>query len=112
MLPQKKNRISAIGILTYNILMINGDPIEWIDLKETSLAALAKAIGIDEDHKAKVTITIEVMEQPCELCGKLATGGQLCKSCDKLICDDCAKTDATGRYCPLCYEIKKQPILS
>lgn len=107
MATQKKRKISSTGILTYNAIVINNDSIEWIDLKETSIAALAKAIGIDSEHEAKVNITIEIVEQPCEQCGKLATGDQICQNCGKIICDDCAIIDARGRYCPICFDIQK-----
>jgi formylmethanofuran dehydrogenase subunit E len=109
MLSEKNKKISATGILTSNVIMIDEQEIEWIDFRETSLAALAKVIGIDPEHKSKVNITIEIVEQPCEQCGKPATGDQICQTCGKLVCDECARTDATGRYCPVCYDIKKQP---
>jgi len=110
MLKEKKNKISITGILSYNILKIDNSMIEWIDAKEFSLAALAKLIGIDEDHEVKTRITLEVVQEPCELCGKPTTGDKLCTQCAKLICDECAKTDATGRYCPTCFNLKTQPI--
>jgi hypothetical protein len=109
MLTERKKKISATGILTCNTIAIDDQVIEWIDLKDTSLAALAKAIGVDSEHKAKVNITIEIMDIPCELCGTPTTGDQLCQICNKTICDKCAKTDATGRYCPLCFDIKNHP---
>jgi hypothetical protein len=109
MLNERKKKISAIGILTYNIIAIDDQTIEWIDLKDTSLAALAKAIGVDSEHKAKVNITIEVINVPCELCGTPTTGDQICQTCNKIICDKCAKTDATGRYCPICFDLKNSP---
>jgi len=109
MIPEKKRKISVTTILSCNIMSINGTAIEWIDAKEFNLADLVKAIGIDNEHKAKAVVTIEIVEQPCELCGKPTPGDKLCDQCDKLICDSCAKTDATGRYCPICFDLKKQP---
>lgn len=109
MIKEKKQKISAIGILSYNIIKIDDDMIEWLDAKEFSLAALGKIIGIDEEHKVKTRITLEVVEQPCELCGKITTGDKLCNACAKVICDECAKIDATGRYCPTCFNLKSQP---
>lgn len=104
MIPEKKRKISSTGILTCNVIVMNDDSIEWIDFQDTSLAALAKVIGIDVDHKAKANITIEIVEQPCEQCGKMATGDQICQKCGKLVCDRCAVTDATGRYCSTCFD--------
>jgi len=66
-LAEKKQKISATGILTCNIITINDSTIEWLDAKDFNLANLAKTIGIDVNHKAKATITIEIVEQPCEL---------------------------------------------
>ena len=110
MLKYKKKKVSATVILGCNIITINDDTIEWLDAKGLNLADLAKAIGIDVDYKAKATVTIEVVEQPCELCGKLTTEGKLCEQCGKLLCDGCAKTDPPGRYCPICFNLKNQPV--
>jgi formylmethanofuran dehydrogenase subunit E len=66
-------------------------------------AYLAESIGIDENHTVKAKITLEVVEEPCGLCGELATGDQICQKCGKLVCDKCAKTDSSGRYCPKCF---------
>lgn len=110
MLKDKKKKISATVILGCNIITINDTTIEWLDAKELNLADLAKAIGIDVDYKAKATVTIEVVEQPCELCGKLTTEDKLCEQCGKLLCDGCAKTDPPGRYCPICFDLKNQPV--
>jgi hypothetical protein len=109
-LAEKKQKISATGILTCNIITINDSTIEWLDAKDFNLASLAKTIGIDVNHKAKATITIEIVEQPCELCGKLTTGDKLCERCGNLVCDRCAKIDPTGRYCPICFDLKNQSI--
>jgi formylmethanofuran dehydrogenase subunit E len=109
MIPEKKRKISATAILSCNMVSINDSVIEWLDAKDFNLADLAKTIGIDNEHKAKATVTIEIVEQPCELCGELTSGDKLCNQCGKLICDACAKTDATGRYCPICFDLRKQP---
>jgi formylmethanofuran dehydrogenase subunit E len=101
-IENKKQRISAIGTLSYNLITIDDFTIEWVDAEEFSIAALAKTIGIDVEHKARARITIEITEEPCELCGKPTTGNKICERCGKLICDGCAKTNAGGRYCPAC----------
>jgi len=108
MLKEKKKKISAIGIFTHNLLVIDDHAIEWIDAKDFCLADLAKLIGIHENNQVKITITLEVVEEPCELCGKLTTGDKLCIKCGKVICDKCAKIDPTGRYCPTCFDLEKQ----
>jgi hypothetical protein len=66
-------------------------------------AYLAESIGIDENHTVKAKITLEVVEEPCEVCGKLATGDQICQICGKLVCDKCARIDSRGRCCPKCF---------
>jgi formylmethanofuran dehydrogenase subunit E len=107
MFKEKKKKISATGIFSCNIMVIDDTTLQWIDAKEFNLADLAKAIGIDHEHKAKATITIEIVEQPCELCGKITTGDKICENCGKLVCDGCAKTDSNGnRYCPICFDLK------
>jgi len=108
-IPEKKRRISATATLSCNTMSINDHKIEWIEAKDFYLVDLAKAVGIDNEHKAKAIITIEIVEQPCELCGKPTSGEKFCDHCDKLIYDSCAKTGATGRYCPICFDLKKQP---
>lgn len=108
-IPEKKRKISATAILSCNLMSINDTAIEWLDAKDFNLADLAKAIGINLDHKAKATITIEIVDHPCELCGALTPGDKLCDECSRVICDSCAKIDATGRYCPICSDLKKQP---
>jgi hypothetical protein len=106
MINEKKQKISAIGTLSNNIVRIDDTIIEWVDATEFSLATLAKLIGIEENHKVKTKITLEIVQEPCEICGKITTGDKLCTKCSRVICDECAKTDATGRYCPLCFETK------
>lgn len=108
MLKEKKKKISAIGIFSRNLLVIDDQTLEWIDAKDFCLADLAKLIGIDENRGVKIKVTLEVVEEPCELCGKLTTGDKLCIKCGKVICDGCAKMDATGRYCPICFDLEKQ----
>lgn len=107
MLKEKKKKITATGIFTRNLMVIDDHTLEWIEAKDFNLADLAKLIGIDEDHKVKAKITLEVVEEPCELCGKLTTGDKICQQCGKMICDHCAVTDATGRYCQICFDRKK-----
>jgi hypothetical protein len=106
-MKNKQRKISAVGILSCNLITIDDCAIEWLDAKEFDLASLAKILGIDNEHKAKARITIEIAEEPCELCGKPTTGNNLCAQCGKLICDKCAETDATGRYCPICADLRK-----
>lgn len=109
-IENKRKKISATGILGCNLIAIDDCTIEWLDAEEFNLSTLAKIIGIDIEHKAKARVTIEIMEEPCEFCGKLARGNKLCIQCGKLICDDCAKTDATGRYCAICFDLKSLPV--
>jgi len=106
---KKNQKISAIGTLHYNIIKIDDEVIEWLDAKEFSLAALGKIIGVDEEHEVKARITFEIVQEPCEICGKITTGDKLCDECAKIICDKCAKTNAAGRYCPTCFNLKSQP---
>lgn len=108
MLKEKNKKISAIGIFSRNLIVIDDQTLEWIDAKDFCLADLAKLIGIDENNQVKIKVTLEVVEEPCELCGKLTTGDKLCIKCGKVICDECAKIDATGRYCPICFDLEKQ----
>ncbi len=108
MMKEKKRKISAIGIFTRNLLVIDDQTLEWIDAKDFCLADLAKLVGIDENNRVKIKVTLEVVEEPCELCGKLTTGDKLCIKCGKVICDECAKIDATGRYCPICFDLEKR----
>jgi formylmethanofuran dehydrogenase subunit E len=103
---EKKNRkITAIGIFAYNALIIDDHTIEWIDAKEFNLADLAKIIGIKENQRAKAKITLELVEEPCEICGKLTTGDNLCDECGKMVCEDCAKTNSLNKYCPICFDL-------
>jgi rRNA maturation endonuclease Nob1 len=106
--PENRKKISATGILTCNMIAINDHTIEWIEAADFSLAALAKSIGIDHNHKAKATVTIEFVEEPCMLCGKPTTGDKICQNCGKPVCDECAETENPERYCPLCQVLKQQ----
>jgi ribosomal protein L32 len=108
-LEKKNNKITATGILGCNVMSIDDNAVEWLDARDFSIAALAGTIGINLEHKAKASITLEIVEQPCELCGQLATGHQLCDECGKVICDNCSKSDAAGRYCPVCFDLRKKP---
>lgn len=108
MMKEKKRKTSAIGIFTRNLLVIDDQTLEWIDAKDFCLADLAKLVGIDENNRVKIKVTLEVVEEPCELCGKLTTGDKLCIKCGKVICDECAKIDVTCRYCPICFDLEKQ----
>jgi hypothetical protein len=110
MITDKKQKISAVGTISYNILKIDDNIIEWIDATEFSLAALAKLIGIEDAQKVRAKITLEIVQEPCEICGKITTGDKLCTNCAKLVCDECAKKDPTGRYCPICFEMKSSKI--
>lgn len=112
MFTANKKKISATGILTSNIVVINDHTIEWLDAKEFSLAMLAKGIGIDNEHKTKATVTIEIVEEPCAFCGNLTSGDKICQNCGKIICNECAGTEDVERYCSICQVLKeqKQPI--
>ena len=110
MLREKGKKISAIGTFMRNTIMIDDLAIEWIDAKEFNPADLAKIIGLDEEHRIRAKITLEVVEDQCRLCTKPAAGDKLCDICSEPICDTCAITDATGRYCNICYDAKKQMI--
>jgi hypothetical protein len=106
---EKGRKISAIGIFTYNMMTIDNQAVEWIDAKDFNLADLARIIGIDWDHNVKARVTLEVVTEPCEICGKLTTGDRVCDECGKMICDECAKTYQEFRYCPVCLDLKKMP---
>lgn len=106
MLKEKPRRICAIGIFSRNLMVIDDQTLVWIDAKDFNLADLAKLIGIDEYRKVKAKITLEIVEEPCEVCGKLTSGDKLCEKCGKVICDRCAKTDIASRYCQICFRLK------
>ena len=108
-MEEGKNKITVVGTLTHNLMTVNDHTLEWVDAKEFDLASIAKLIGVDEHHNVKAKVTLELVEEPCEFCGKSTTGNKLCEQCGKLVCDTCAKTDPTGRYCPACFNAKSQP---
>ncbi len=93
--------VSVIGIFKSDLTGVNVQTYELIDI-----AFLARSIGIQENRKVKAKLTLEVVEEPCELCEKPATGDQLCQKCGKIVCDECAKADPTGRYCPACFGLR------
>ena len=95
----KKSAIWVTGIFRVGFVGVNTD-----NSKLTDPVQLAKSIGIDENNVVKAKITIEVMEEPCAFCGKLITGDHKCQKCGKQVCDECAKTDSKGRYCPKCFD--------
>lgn len=101
-IKDKGRRICAAGILRCNVISIDDCVVEWIDGEDFSLATLAKTIGIDVEHNAKVKVIIELAEEPCVICGKLTVGNNLCDKCHSLICGECAKKDELGRHCPTC----------
>jgi len=109
---EKKKKITTTGILTFNMIVINDHTVEWLEARDFSIPAMAKGIGIDHDHKVKATITIELVEEPCMICGKPTTGDKICQNCGKPICDECAETETPERYCPVCQIAKQseQPI--
>jgi RNA polymerase subunit RPABC4/transcription elongation factor Spt4 len=103
MLNKRSRKITATGTFYCNLISIDDTVIEWIDTKEFNLADLAKTLGIDHEHKVRAIISLEIVEQPCEICGKMTTGDKLCDECGKLVCDQCAKITSHGnRYCPTC----------
>jgi hypothetical protein len=107
MLPEKKKKITATGILTSNIITIDDHTIEWLEAKDFNLVALTNGVGINHEHKVKATITIELVEEPCMICGKPTPGDKICQNCGKPICDTCAKTEEPERYCPICQVLKQ-----
>ena len=109
MMENRRKMSSCIGLLGVNIIKIDDEVVEWLEADTFNITDLAKLVGIDLDHKAQVKITIEIAEVHCELCGKLTTGDKLCYECSRVICDKCAETDSTGRYCPTCFNLKKYP---
>jgi hypothetical protein len=99
MSKKKKNHVSITGIFRCGLVGVDSDTSRLVDP-----VYLAQSIGIDENNVVKARITLEVVEEPCEICGKLATGDQICQKCGKLVCDKCAKKDSKGRYCPACFD--------
>jgi len=95
----KKSVVCVTGIFRLGLMGVEACTSRLLDP-----AHLAESIGIDEDHAVKAKITLEVVEEPCELCGEPSTGHQICQKCGKLVCDKCAKTYSKGRYCPKCFD--------
>jgi hypothetical protein len=109
-LPKEKNRkISAVGTFRQNLITIDDETIEWIEAKEFNLADLAKIVGLNPDRNVRMKISLEVVTEPCEICGKLTTGDKVCAQCGRMICDECARIDLEDRYCPVCLDLKKLP---
>lgn len=106
----RRRMVSSTGVMQINMISIDDTVIEWLDADTFHLADLAKAIGIDGEHDAKATVTIEIVRGPCEICGKLATGDRLCDKCGKMICTKCAHTDLTGTYCSTCRDEKSKKV--
>lgn len=100
---RKRKESSATGILRRDLNGFDPSTSKWIDPEN-----VARGVGIDEDHVVKARLTLEVVEEPCELCGKRAFGDQICQKCGKVLCDGCARTVGNKRYCPACFvEVKK-----
>jgi rRNA maturation endonuclease Nob1 len=108
MLTEKRKRVQVTGILTLGLIAIDDYVIEWINAADFNLPAIAKGIGIDYEHKVKATINIELVEEPCIICGKPVPGDKICQNCGRPICDTCAKTEGQERYCPICQLLKQQ----
>jgi hypothetical protein len=108
MFTEKKKKISATGVLNCNLISLDNNMITWIEGRDFDLVALANGIGINHEHSCKATITIELVEEPCIICGKPTIGDKICQNCGKPICDECAKTENIERYCPVC-KLLKQP---
>jgi hypothetical protein len=104
---ERKKKITATGFFTCSLMVINDHTVEWLESKDFNLATLAQGIGIDHEHKVKATITIELVEEPCIICGKPVAGDQICQNCGKPICDECAKTEEPERYCPVCQVLRQ-----
>jgi len=112
MSSERKKKIQATGILTLDIVAVDDSIIEWLNTVDYSIPAMAKGIGITHDHKVKATISLELAEEPCVICGKPVIGDKICQNCGKPICDTCAGTENLERYCPICRVVKQsnQPI--
>jgi len=104
---ETKKKISATGTFRLNVIVVDDSSLEWLDAMDFNLPALAKGIGIDIDRKVRATITLELTEEPCVICGKPTAGDKICQNCGKPICDVCAETEEPERYCPICKVIKQ-----
>lgn len=101
---EKKNKVTVTGTFRHDLTGVDLYTSKWVEP-----SYLANNVGIDENHTVRVRITLEVIEEPCELCGKPATGYQICQRCGMLVCDKCARKDLTRRYCPTCFDRIKSP---
>jgi hypothetical protein len=106
---EKKKKISATGVFKLNVIAVDNNSLEWLDAIDFNLPALAKGIGIEINHKVRATITLELVEEPCVICGRPTAGDKICQNCGKPVCDGCAETEEPERYCPIC-KVLKQPI--
>ena len=95
----KKSKVTVTGIFRHDLAGVDLRTCKWVDID-----GIAKEVGIDKNHMVKARITLEVIEEPCELCGKPATGHQVCQRCGKLVCDECARKYLARRYCPACFD--------
>jgi hypothetical protein len=107
-MSKEKKKICATGVFTINVVAVNDNSFEWLDAVDFDLPSVAKGIGVDIGHKVKATITMELVEEPCMICGKPTTGDKICQNCGKVICDECAKTEGPNRFCPICQVLKQQ----
>jgi hypothetical protein len=86
----ERGRIQATGILNVNIIKVDDDAFEWLETDNFSLANLARTIGIDINHKAKATVTIEIAKGPCEILdSKILVIGTI-KSYEETIAQSCS----------------------
>lgn len=108
MLKGMKRIVQATGILTLNLIAIDDNVIEWLNAADFDLPAMAKGLGVDYEHKVRATINIELVEEPCIICGTPVSGDKICQNCGRPICDNCAETEWLERYCPIC-RVVKQP---
>lgn len=107
MTNEKGKSISAIGTFLENITMVDGEAHEWIDAKEFNLATLAKTIGVNAHKPVRLKITLEILDERCEFCGKLITSDQLCDKCCTAVCNTCTKETPDGdRLCPNCAKLQ------
>lgn len=71
-------------------------------------AGLVEGVEVDVDRVVKARLRLDVVEKPCEVCGKPATCDQVCQECGRVVCDDCVGMVGDRRYCPACFvEVKK-----
>ena len=96
---KNKSRICITGIFKTGLIGVDTHTCKQVDP-----AQLAQSIGIEKNHSVKAKITLEVVEEPCEFCGKPVTGHEICQKCGKPVCDTCAKKDGEARYCQKCFQ--------